>query len=61
LQHFGGMLLLALKGLTTFLFIPLAVAQLDFIFFLELLIDLLVPIRSFLDSLMDQLMRTHPS
>jgi hypothetical protein len=51
------MLLLALKGLTTFLFIPLAVAQLDFIFFLELLIDLLVPIRSFLDSLMGK--RTH--
>lgn len=32
--------------------LPLAVAQLDFIFFLELLIDLLRPITSFLDSLM---------
>lgn len=46
------MLLLALKALTTFLFTPLAVAQLDFTFFLELLIDLLLLIRSFLDSLM---------
>lgn len=54
---FRGMLLLALKALTTFLFTPLAVAQLDFIFFLELLIDLLRPIRSFLDCLMGK--RTH--
>lgn len=49
----GVCLLLALEALTAFcVCLPLAVAQLDFIYFSELLIVLLRRIRSFLDSLM---------